>query len=50
MAGTPSCLNDALGNPKLVDDVLAGRRKISKGQAKELGKLFKVPSKLFIAD
>ena len=41
-------LNDIFGNPKLSGEVLNGRRPISKGQAKELGKLFQVPPKLFL--
>ncbi len=43
-------LNDVFGNPLLVAEVLAGRRAISKGQAKALGKLFKVPPKLFAGE
>ncbi len=43
-------LNDIFGNPMLAAEVLAGRRAISKGQAKALGKLFKVPPKLFFHD
>ena len=40
-------LNDIFGNPLLVREVLSGRRAISRGQAKGLGKLFRVPQKLF---
>ena len=43
-------LNDIFGNPMLVAEMLAGRRAISKGQARALGKLFKVPPKLFAGD
>lgn len=35
------------GNPHLAKDVLDGKREISKRQAKELGKFFRVPAKLF---
>ena len=35
------------GNPHLAREVLEGKRQISKRQAKELGKFFRVPSKLF---
>jgi HTH-type transcriptional regulator/antitoxin HigA len=35
------------GNAHLAREVLAGKRPISRGQAKELGKFFKVPPKLF---
>lgn len=35
------------GNPHLAKDVLEGKREISKRQAKELGKFFRVPAKLF---
>jgi HTH-type transcriptional regulator/antitoxin HigA len=35
------------GNPHLTREVLEGKRQISKRQAKELGKFFRVPSKLF---
>lgn len=44
----PMALNDIFGNPKLSAEVLAGRKAISRGQAKELGKLFQVPPKLFL--
>jgi len=43
-------LNDIFGNPKLTAEVLSGRRSISKGQAKALGSLFRVPPKLFFTD
>jgi HTH-type transcriptional regulator/antitoxin HigA len=36
-----------LGNVHLAREVLAGKRPISRGQAKELGKFFQVPPKLF---
>ncbi len=42
-------LTDVFGNPHLVDEVLAGRRPVSRGQAKALAKLFRVPVKLFVA-
>jgi HTH-type transcriptional regulator / antitoxin HigA len=35
------------GNPHLTKDVLEGKREISKRQAKELGKFFRVPARLF---
>jgi HTH-type transcriptional regulator/antitoxin HigA len=35
------------GNPHLAREVLEGRRPISRGQAKELGRYFRVPAKLF---
>jgi HTH-type transcriptional regulator / antitoxin HigA len=35
------------GNVHLAREVLAGKRPISRGQAKELGKFFQVPPKLF---
>jgi len=35
------------GNPHLAREVLDGKRDISKRQAKELGKFFRVPAKLF---
>ncbi len=41
-------LVDIFGNPHLAGEVLAGRRPISKGQAKALAKLFRVPVKLFV--
>ncbi|MDQ6760117.1 MAG: transcriptional regulator [Acidobacteriota bacterium] len=41
-------LTDVFGNPRLVGEVMAGRRPISKGQAKALAKLFRVPVKLFV--
>ena len=41
-------LSDVFGNPMRVSEVLAGKREISKGQAKELAKLFKTPFKLFL--
>ena len=36
-----------LGNVHLAREVLAGKRPISRGQAKELAKFFRVPPKLF---
>ena len=41
-------LIDIFGNPHLAGEVLAGRRPISKGQAKALASLFRVPVKLFV--
>jgi HTH-type transcriptional regulator/antitoxin HigA len=35
------------GNPHLAREVLEGKREISKRQAKDLGKFFRVPAKLF---
>ena len=35
------------GNPHLAREALAGKRPISHGQARELGKYFRVPAKLF---
>jgi HTH-type transcriptional regulator / antitoxin HigA len=35
------------GNPHLAREALDGRRPISRGQAKQLGKYFRVPEKLF---
>jgi antitoxin component HigA of HigAB toxin-antitoxin module len=35
------------GNPHLAREVLAGKRPISRGEAKELGNFFRVPPKLF---
>ncbi len=46
----PDVLNDIFGNPKLTEDALAGRKAITKGQAKALGKLFDVPPKLFFSE
>jgi HTH-type transcriptional regulator/antitoxin HigA len=42
-----SNLLDIFGNPRLVAEVMSGRREISRGQAKTLGRLFEVPPKLF---
>ncbi len=36
-----------LGNPYLAREILDGKRDISRRQAKELGKFFRVPPKLF---
>jgi HTH-type transcriptional regulator/antitoxin HigA len=47
---TAESLNDVFGNPKLTADILNGRKAISKGQAKALGKLFDVPPKLFFSE
>lgn len=43
-------LNDIFGNPRLAADALAGRKTISRGQAKALGQMFRVPPKLFLRD
>src|SRR3954452_18655494 len=40
-------LAHVFGNPHLTREVLDGKREISKRQAKELGKFFRVPPKLF---
>jgi HTH-type transcriptional regulator/antitoxin HigA len=37
------------GNPHIAREVLEGKREISKRQAKELGKYFRVPARLFFA-
>ena len=44
----PGVLIDIFGNPHLVAEVMAGRRPISRGQAKGLARLFRVPVKLFV--
>lgn len=38
---------DIFGNPHLAQEVVEGRRPISRNQAKQLSKLFRVPDKLF---
>lgn len=38
---------DIFGNPHIARDVLEGARPISRGQAKQLAKYFRVPAKLF---
>ena len=38
------------GNPHIAREVLHGRRPISRNQAKELGRYFRVPEKLFRED
>ena len=38
------------GNPHIAREVLEGRRPISRNQAKELGRYFRVPEKLFRED
>ena len=38
------------GNPHIAREVLDGKRAISRGQAKELGRYFRVPDKLFRED
>lgn len=45
----PAVLIDVFGNPHIVEQVMSGKRPISKGQAKALARLFRVPEKLFIA-
>lgn len=42
-----SDVEHVFGNVHLAREVLAGKRTISSGQAKELGKFFQVPPKLF---
>ena len=43
-------LNDIFGNPRLTAEALAGRKTISRGQAKALGQMFRMPPKLFLKD
>src|SRR5829696_9215344 len=38
------------GNPHVAREVLEGKREISKRQAKELGKFFRVPARLFASN
>jgi len=38
------------GNPHAAREAIEGRRPITRGQAKELGKYFRVPAKLFRED
>jgi HTH-type transcriptional regulator/antitoxin HigA len=38
------------GNPHIAREVLDGKRAITRGQAKELGRYFRVPDKLFRED
>jgi|HigsolmetaAR202D_1030399.scaffolds.fasta_scaffold05653_4 Predicted transcription regulator containing HTH domain len=45
----PSDIADIFGNPYNAREVLAGRRPISRGQAKQLGAFFQVPPKLFLS-
>jgi HTH-type transcriptional regulator/antitoxin HigA len=40
-------LSHVFGNPHLTREVLEGKREISRRQAKELGKFFRVPPRLF---
>lgn len=42
-----SDISDIFGNPHLAGDVLAGRKPISRSQAKQLAKFFRVPEKIF---
>ena len=46
----PEALNDIFGNPHFANEALAGRRSITRGQAKGLGNLFRMPAKLFLPD
>ena len=46
----PEALNDIFGNPHFATEALAGRRNITRGQAKGLGNLFRMPAKLFLPD
>ena len=43
----PDVLNDIFGNPHNVKEALEGRLSITRGQAKALGNLLRVPPKLF---
>lgn len=43
-----SDVESILGNPHAAREVLEGRRRITSGQAKQLGKYFRVPYKLFL--
>jgi HTH-type transcriptional regulator / antitoxin HigA len=45
-----SALVDVFGNPRAAAEVLAGRKEITKGQAKQLGRLFEVSAKLFLKE
>lgn len=40
---------DLFGSPHALREILAGRREISKGQAKALAKYFRTPEKLFLS-
>lgn len=44
---SPDELTDVFGNPRAAAEAVEGRHKISRGQAKQLGRLFRVPPKLF---
>jgi HTH-type transcriptional regulator / antitoxin HigA len=53
MSGRGVELNDIaplFGNPHIAREVLDGKRAISRAQAKELGRYFRVPDKLFRQD
>jgi HTH-type transcriptional regulator/antitoxin HigA len=39
---------DIFGNPHIAREVLAGKRTITRGQAKELGRFFQTPLKIFL--
>ena len=43
----PTDIADIFGNPHMAREALAGRRPISRGQAKQLSNYFRVPPKLF---
>jgi antitoxin component HigA of HigAB toxin-antitoxin module len=45
---SPSDVEHVFGNPIACRDAMAGNRKISRGQAKALADLFRVPYKLFV--
>jgi HTH-type transcriptional regulator/antitoxin HigA len=45
-----SDITPIFGNPHVARDVMDGKRAISRGQAKELGRFFRVPPKLFRED
>jgi antitoxin component HigA of HigAB toxin-antitoxin module len=44
----PSDIQHVFGNPAACREALAGTRKITRGQARDLGKAFQVPYKLFL--
>ena len=43
-----SDLSDVFGNPHAAREAIAGRRPISRGQARQLSRFFQVPEKLFL--
>jgi HTH-type transcriptional regulator/antitoxin HigA len=44
----PPDIQHVFGNPAACRDALAGTRKITRGQARDLGQFFQVPYKLFL--